>query len=255
MEIPKINQFNEHSVYMISINIIELFPEYNISKYIYSEKYYILDFVKNIFTNITNYNLVNQNINNIKEIIKNYAKIKLINENNEVSNTYMKKDLENYFDNYCNIIKTNSKKIFLKDELLLDFKKSITSYCKIQDPNYIFNETIIKNDIEIKFIDIEDKLYELLYTTDISKFVDMYICNNTCECTKERLCNLRNEILNILYSTLSYKPTNIIMSDSEIMNNTVVDDIEIYNRIHNFLTSKTFDVYSNKTFPQIYLPS
>jgi len=107
MEIPEINLLNKHSVYMISINIIELFPEYNISKYIYYEKYNILDFVKNIFTNITNYSLINENINNIKEIIKNYAKIKLINENHELSNTYMKKDLENYFDNYCNIIKTN----------------------------------------------------------------------------------------------------------------------------------------------------
>ena len=249
----KFNLINKNAINMIYSNIIHLFIEYNISSYLDNNKIPILNYLKNIFTNINDVNLVNQNINNIKEIIKKYAKAKLINQNYEISYSYMKKDIELFFDDFCKKMTVN-KKIF-KNDLFINFKNSILTNCKIQDPNYIFNETIMKDDVEIKFIDIENKLYELLYTTDISKFVDMYICNNTCECTKERLCNVRNEILNILYSTLSYKPTNIIMMDSEIMNNTVVDDIEIYNRIHNFLTSKTFDVYSDKTFPQIYLPS
>jgi len=248
----KFNLINKNAINMIYSNIIHLFIEYNISSYLDNNKIPILNYLKNIFTNINDVNLVNQNINNIKEIIKKYAKAKLINQNYEISYSYMKKDIELFFDDFCKKMTVN-KKIF-KNDLFINFKNSILTNCKIQDPNYIFNESIIIDDVEIKFIDIEDKLYDLLYTTDISKFVDMYICNNTCECTQERLCNLRNEILNILYSTLSYKPTNIIMMDSEIMNNTVVDDIEIYNRIHNFLTSKTFDVYSDKTFPQIYLP-
>lgn len=248
-----LNLINKNSINMIYSNIIYLFIEYNISSFLDNTKIPILNYLKNIFTNINDVNLVNQNINNIKEIIKKFAKVKLINENFENSKMYMKKDIELYFNNFCQNITSANKKIS-KNDLFVKFKNSILTNCKIQDPNYIFNESIIIDDVEIKFIDIEDKLYELFYTTDISKFVDMYICNNTCECTQERLCNLKNEILNILYSTLSYKPTNIIMSDSEIMNNTVVDDIEIYNRIHNFLTSKTFDVYSDKTFPQIYLP-
>lgn len=247
-------KINDNSIVFIYYNIIDLFDCYNITNYIDNNKLIISDHLYEFFLNINNPEKLNNNVNNIKEVIKKYAKVKIINDNSELSNFYKEKDIQLYFDNFCKNI-TESRKLLSKDDLFLKFKNSIISNVKIQDSKYIFNESIMNNDIEIKFVDIKDKLYELLYNTDISKYVDMYVCNNTCECTQQKLCNLRNEILIILYSTLSYKSTNIIILDTEIMNNTIVDDTEIYNKIHNFLTSKTFDVYTKKTFPQIYLPS
>jgi len=256
MEYSSTQNINRNAIILIYNNIINLFDEYNISIYLDKVKKPILDYLSNLFLNINDLQIFTLNINNIKEIIKKYAKVKLINENIELSILYKNKDIELFFDDFCFKL-LSSKRILNKDELFMNFKNSVLSNTKIQDPKFLFNETLILNDVEIKFIDIKDKLFDYLYTSDLNKYVDMYICNNNCECTQQKLCNLRNDILQILYSTLIYKPTNIIMLDLQIMQNTNVDvdDNIIYSKLYNFLTSRTFDVYTNKTFPQIYLPS
>lgn len=250
----KINRINFKVLYFVYYKTVDLFSEYGICKYIDNNKKEIMDNLYSYFDN-EDENIKNLNIINIKNVFINYIKVNNINQDEILTELYKKKDLTYIFDNYVNSIISNES-IHNKNELYDKFKSILLNIIKIQDPYYILTETIVENEITINFSDIKDKLYNYIYMEDIDKFINIYVCNNPCECTEQMLCNYRNEIINILHKTISYKPCNIIYNDLQNINFEYnIDENEILNKIQTFLTSYNFDIYNkDKTFTQIFIP-
>lgn len=249
-----LNKINYKVLYYVYYKTIDLFSEYGIGKYIDNNKKQIMDNLYSYFDN-NDESIKSLNIINMKNIFVNYIKVKQINQDQNLCFLYKKNDLTVIFDNYTkNII--NGKKIYNKNDLFDNFKSVLLNLIKIQDPSYTFNETIIENDITINFSDIKDKIYSYIYMEDIDKFIDIYLCNNPCECTEQMLCNTRNEIIDIMCKTITYNPCNIIYNDLQNINFEYnIDENEILNKIQTFLSSSNFDIYNlNKTFNQIFIP-
>lgn len=257
MNIDEKLYINKNSITYIFYKILDIFKEYKISKYIDNQyKKNILDSLYIFFLKSNDPLIVNLNLNIIKDNIKKYVQVYTINNTNlELCNFYKDKDMRNFLSFFIKN-QVRSMKILTKNDLFEKFKNYLIKYIQNQDYLYIIHNSVICDDKEIKIDDIKDKLFEYIYNDDIDKFIDMYICNNACECTNQKLCTLENEIINIMNKTVIYKPTNIILNEEALLNTIQVNEEEIYNKIYTYLTSNNFDVFNmNKIYPQLFLPS
>jgi len=250
---------NNNTLKIINYKLIDLYSVYKISKFITSNKQPIFNSVNQILLDKKNSKVVTDNINIIVGIIQNYIKVFYINEDPTLHAYYKNLDLKNVIkDFYKETVKTA---IYLPKNILYDeFIKFIKTYLNTQDNGFQLTESVTVNGVVYSLSDIKDKIYNIVYNTDIDLFAYTFACDKTCQHTLDLIESLINEINIILDHNAIYNPADIIFNDLnqivfDFSNYTDLDPNTIYNTIYDFLINNDFDIFKTGIYPQIFIPA